>query len=79
MFDEMSITICISIRIGCIEGFVELGSHCGTSSIANHTLVFMLCPLCKKWKQPVACYLILGSTKGEMLVNFLMYATMQDW
>ena len=26
----------------------------------------------KKWKQPVADYLIHGSTKHEMLVNFLM-------
>jgi hypothetical protein len=35
-------------------------------------LVFMLPGLHKKWKQPVAYYLIHGSTKGEMLVNFLM-------
>jgi hypothetical protein len=32
----------------------------------------MLCGLRKKWKQPVAFYLIHGSTKGEMLLNFLM-------
>jgi hypothetical protein len=32
----------------------------------------------KKWKQPVAYYLTHGSTKGDMLVNFLMPATMQE-
>jgi hypothetical protein len=79
VFDEMSISICISTTIGCTEGSEELERHCGTSSIANHALVFMLSALCKKWKQPVACYLILGSTKVEMLENLLMYATMQDW
>jgi hypothetical protein len=35
-------------------------------------LVFMLHGLHKKWKQPVAYYLIHGSTEGDMLVNFLM-------
>jgi len=42
------------------------------SSIAYHALVFMLHGLRKKWKQPVAFYLIRNSTKGEMLINFLM-------
>jgi hypothetical protein len=32
----------------------------------------MICGLRKKWKQPVAFCLIRGSTKGEMVVNFLM-------
>jgi len=32
----------------------------------------MLHGLHKMWKQPVAFYLIRSSTKGEMLVNFLM-------
>jgi hypothetical protein len=32
----------------------------------------MLRGLRKKWKQPVAYYLIRGSTKDDMLVNFLM-------
>ena len=31
----------------------------------------MLCGVCKKWKLPVAFYLIRGSTKCEMLVIFL--------
>jgi hypothetical protein len=37
-----------------------------------HALVFMLHGLYKKWKHPVAYYLIDGGAKGEMLVNFLM-------
>jgi hypothetical protein len=74
MFDEMSIrqNLHFNQKFGCIEGFEDLGSHGSTSSIANRALVFMLCDLPIKWKQPVAYYLIHGSTKGDMLVNFLM-------
>jgi hypothetical protein len=43
-----------------------------TSNIANQGLVFMLHDICKKWKQPVAFYLIWGSTNCETLVIFLM-------
>jgi len=32
----------------------------------------MLRGLCKKWKQPLDFYLIHGSTKGEIPVNFLI-------
>jgi hypothetical protein len=59
-------------KFGCIEGFEDLGSYGRMSSIANHALAFMLLGLRKKWKQPVAYYLVHGSTKGEMLVNLLM-------
>ena len=55
-----------------IEGFEDLGRHGRTSNIANHALVFMLRGLRKRWKQPVAYYLTRGSTKGEMLLDFLM-------
>ena len=74
MFDEMSIreNLHFNQKFGCIHGFEDLGGHGGTSNIANHALVFMLHGLCKRWKQPVAYYLIHGTTKGEMLVNFLM-------
>jgi hypothetical protein len=58
-------------KIDCIEGFEDLGRHSRTSNIANHALVFMLRGLHKRWKQPVAYYLTRGSTKAEMLVNFL--------
>jgi hypothetical protein len=54
-----------------IEGFEDLGSHGRTSSIANRALVLMLHGLHKKWWL-VTYYLICGSSKGEMLVNFLM-------
>ena len=74
MFHEMSIkeNLHFNQKCGCIEGFEDLGSHSRTSSIANHALVFVLLGLHKKWKQPVACYLIHRSTKAEMLINFLM-------
>ena len=74
MFDEMSIreNMHFNQKFGCIEGFEDLGNHGRTSSIANHVLVFMFCGLHKQWKQPAAYYLIHSSTKGEMLVNFLL-------
>jgi hypothetical protein len=80
MFYEMSIreNVDYNQKVGCIEGFEDLGSHSRTSSIANRALAFMLCGLRKKWMQPVAYYLIHGSSKGEMLVNFLMPAIMQE-
>jgi hypothetical protein len=40
-------------------------------NIANHALLFMVCGLHRKWKQPVAYYLSRGSTKAEVLVQFL--------
>ena len=74
MFDEMSIRehLHFNQKIDCIEGFEDLGRHGRTSNIANHALVFMLRGLRKRWKQPVAYYLTRGSTKGEMLLDFLM-------
>ena len=74
MFDEMSIreNLHFNQKFGCIDDFEDLGSHGRTNNIANHALVFMLHGLRKRLKQPVAYYLIHGSTKGEMLVNFLM-------
>jgi len=74
MFDEMSIrqNFHFNQKFGCIDGFEDPGSQGRTSSIANHVLVSMLHGLRKRWKQPVAYYLIHGSTKGEMFVNFLM-------
>jgi len=74
MFDKMSIRqhLHLNQKFDCIEGFEDLGSHGRTSNIANHALVFMLHGLHKRWTQPVAYYLICGSTKHEMLVNFLM-------
>jgi hypothetical protein len=74
MFNEMSIrdNVHFNQKFGCIEGFEGLGSHGRTNNIANHALVFMHCSLYKKWKQPVSYYLIHGSAKGEMPVNFLI-------
>jgi len=43
-----------------------------TSHIANHALVFMLRGQRKRCKQPVSYYLTRGSSKGDMLVDFLM-------
>jgi len=73
MFEEMSIreTLHFNQKFGCPDGFEDLGSHGRTRNIANHALVFMLRGLRKRWKQPVAYYLIHRSTKGEMLVHFL--------
>ena len=58
-------------KFDCIEGFEDLGSQGRTCNIANHALLFMVCGLHQKWKQPVAYYLSRGSAKAEMLVQFL--------
>jgi len=74
MFDEMSIRehLHFNQKIDCIEGFEDLGRHGRTSNIANHALVVMLHGLHRRWKQPIAYNLTRGSTKGDMLVDFLM-------
>ena len=73
MFDEMSVRehLHFNQKTDCTEGFQDLGRHGKTSNIANHALVFTLRGLRKRWKQPVAYYLTRGSTKGDMLVDFL--------
>jgi hypothetical protein len=58
-------------KFDCIEGFEDLGSRGRTCNIANHALLFMVHGLHRKWKQPVAYYLSHGSTKAEMLIQFL--------
>jgi len=58
-------------KFDCIEGFEDLGSQGRMCNIANHALLFMVRGLHWKWKQPVAYYLSRGSTKAEMLVQFL--------
>ena len=59
MLDEMSIRehLHFNQKTGCIDGYEDLGRHGRTSNIANHALVFMLCGLRKRWKQPVTYYL----------------------
>jgi hypothetical protein len=73
LFDEMSIkeNFWFNQKFDCIEGFEDLGSQGRTCNIANHALLFMVCGMHWKWKQPVAYYLSRGSTKAEMLVQFL--------
>jgi len=73
LFDEMSIreNVRFNQKFNCIEEFEDLGSKGRTCNIANHALLFMVGGLHQKWKQPVAYYLSRGSTKAEMLVQFL--------
>ena len=75
MFDEKSIRehLRLNQKFGCIEDFEDLGRHGRTNNIANHGLVFMLRGLYIKRKQPVAFYLIHGSTKRETVVNDLNF------
>ncbi|PNF39995.1 hypothetical protein B7P43_G15587, partial [Cryptotermes secundus] len=73
MFDEMSIreNLHFNQKFDCIEGFEDCGSQGRTCSIANHALLFMIRGLRRKWKQPVAYYFTRGSTKAEMVVQYL--------
>jgi hypothetical protein len=61
----------LHVKFDCIEGFEDRGSQGRTCNIANHALLFMICGLCKKWKQPVAYYFTRGSTKAEVIVQYL--------
>jgi len=72
LFHEMSIreNVRFNQKVDCIEGFEGYGTE-RTRSIANHALLFMVCGLHRKWKQPVAYYFIRGSTKANLLVRFL--------
>ncbi|PNF14733.1 hypothetical protein B7P43_G08923 [Cryptotermes secundus] len=73
MFDEMSIreNLHFNQKFDCIGGFEDCGSQGRTCSIANHALLFMIHDLLRKWKQPVAYYFTRGSTKAEMIVQYL--------
>jgi hypothetical protein len=73
LFDEISISenVWFNQKFDCIEGFEDLGCQGRTCNVTNHTLLFMVRGLHRKWKQPVAYYLSRGSTKAEMLVQFL--------
>jgi hypothetical protein len=56
LFDEMSIreNVRFNQKFDCIEGIEDLGSQGRMCNIANHSLLFMVCSLHQKWKQPVA-------------------------
>jgi len=73
LLDEMSISgnVWFNQKFDCVEGFEDLGSRGRMCDIANGALLFMVCGLQRKWKWPVAYYLSHGSTKAEMLVQFL--------
>ena len=58
-------------KFDCFEGYEDLGSQGKTCNIANRALLFMVLGLNRKWKQPVAYYPSRGSTKAEMLKQFL--------
>ena len=73
LFDEMSIrgNVWFNQKFDCIEGYEDLRSQGRKCNIANQALLFMVRGLHRKWKQPVAYYLSRGSTKAEMLKQFL--------
>ncbi|GFO45112.1 transposable element p transposase [Plakobranchus ocellatus] len=57
-----------------LEDFVSLGK---TGPFDDHTLVFMLCGLTKKWKQPIAYYLSNGPTKVHVLQHLVIESVHQ--
>jgi hypothetical protein len=52
-------------------GFEDCGSRSRPCKIANHAVVFMIRGLRRKRKQPVAYYFTCGSTKAEVIVQYL--------
>jgi hypothetical protein len=73
MFEEMSIreNLHFNQKFDCIEDFLRSWKSGQTCNTANHALVFMVCGLRRKWKQPVAYYFSRGSTKAEIIVQIL--------
>jgi hypothetical protein len=51
--------------------FKNLASQGRTCNTANHALIFMVCGLRRKCKQPVTYYFSCGSTKAKIFVQFL--------
>lgn len=74
MFDEMAISPGLFYRkdLDKFVGYVDLGNILGRSlEIADHTLVFMIQGLYKKWKQPVAFFFTKHSVKTWDLKKIL--------
>jgi hypothetical protein len=59
----------MSENLQCIEGFEDCGSQGRSCNIANHALLFR--SQHRKWKRPVAYHFTRGSTKAEMIVQYL--------
>jgi len=83
LLDEtlMRENVWFSQKFDCIEGFEDLGSRGRMCNIVNHALLFMVCGLHWKWKQPVTYYFSHGSTKAEILIliyciHIVTYATL---
>jgi hypothetical protein len=70
MFDEISVgkNLCFSQKFDCIEGFEDLGSWGKPCNIANHALAAVACI---ESNQPVAYNFRHGSTKMEMIAQFI--------
>lgn len=69
LFDEMAIRkhLHYNPKLDCVDGFQDHGNHGRTTEIACNALVFMLCGLRKKWKQPIAFYLSAKTVSSDRL------------
>lgn len=69
VFDEMAIRkhLNYNSKTDCVDGFQDHGNHGRTDQIACNALVFMLCGLRRRWKQPIAFYLSGKSVTSDRL------------
>ena len=69
VFDEMSLKTALVYNHGLdkIEGFEDFGEEGSSHFVADHALVFMVCGLMSKWKQPLGYFLTAGTVKPETL------------
>ena len=69
VFDEMTLKTALVYYHGLdkIEGFEDFGQFGSSHFVADHALVFMVCGLLAKWKQPVGYFLTAGTAKPETL------------
>ena len=73
VFDEMSISKKKDFNGTTIFGYVDTGEELieQPKVLAQHALVFLLCPLGKSWKVPIA-YFLVASLSSEQLKRLVM-------
>ncbi|KAG8232050.1 hypothetical protein J437_LFUL014426 [Ladona fulva] len=73
MFDEMSIMehCDYNASLDLIVGFEDYGCNRRSKCLAKYALLFMVCGVLRKWKQPIAFYFSASQTKSEMIVSLM--------
>jgi hypothetical protein len=73
MFNEMSIreNLHFNQKLSAVRVLRIVEVRAGHAALQIMLLVFMIRGLCRKWKEPVAYYFTCGSTKAEVILQYL--------